>query len=342
MKKQKFCMILGLGLALVVTLFFAGCNDGNGGTVATKKVIGTLEDGTTVEIYPFVRDDNASLPPTVPLNKTVKAKVKVKKGSQDVTFPQGREVEIDIWTDPNEAGGGSAQIVAGSPFRISESGTFEFDVKGTSQNGISGTNSPLTGKLHLRARLAVAPEKVVIGPGFGVCAHLTNFSKVSGTVEGCGFLRFKYRWQSDSGSISDLNKVSSYEIVTYEGLTETNQLVQPPWRAYLLDNPTFKFVNADHVEPGTPDGYGSAKDDHTTAGPVSNGPENSFTAKQKYKWICYRCMAGPATDVSKGITVMQPTITRSVFEDEGVWKVKIEKDGVVSTCPASSFPAPLP
>lgn len=128
-------------------------------------------------------------------------------------------------------------------------------------------------------------------------------------------LKFKYKWDSDSGSTSHLNDCRVGERVTYPG---GNPYVppNPPFnKPGGLTNPTVKDFS------GTHGGF----DDTQQYIPAAAGTAGSFTGTQYYRYKCNRCSSG-FRNLRGPISIQ-----RIVEFVNGVWRYRAVKSGVTGT-----------
>ena len=175
-------------------------------------------------------------------------------------------------------------------------------------------------KLRIRARLNGA-SVAALSAGFRVCAHPTNFRQTSGKKAAGGVLKFKYKWGSDSGRLSDLDDSRVGERVTYPGGSP-----------YVPPNPPFNkpngLVNPTESElPGKEGGF----DDTQHYIPAEAGTAGKFTATQYYRYKCNRCSSGfrnlqGPISIQRIVEFFDPD-----GDGDGVWRYRAVKSGVTST-----------
>ena len=153
--------------------------------------------GVRVSIYPVTRGSGLpnSLPPRK--SKTIKVKIEPELTSGNVRFDV---INGDIHN-------GTATITSNK----TRTSSGMITVKGGAETRYYSTT-----KLQICARLNEA-SVAALSAGFRVCAHPRNFRQTSGKHTGGGVLQFKYKWDSDSGWISDLDDCRVGERVTYPG-----------------------------------------------------------------------------------------------------------------------------
>ncbi len=178
--------------------------------------------------------------------------------------------------------------------------------------------------LELRATFCDRPD-CMQRKRFTVCAHLSSLWEIDHNVA-TQALHFIYTWDSDSGSISDLDKVWVGEHVTYsDGGVHRGE--GRPWK---LDSYPITITPPRTDANGA---IGGLEDYHLNLAPAGEspypGPADSIEATQHFGFHCFRCDARP-DDYSLGWqqNLLGPlSILRSVFLDGGYWTYHVEKCG---------------
>ena len=233
------------------------------------------------------------------------------------SLPPGRSKTVSVKIDPTLSSGHvQFDVINGS----SSNGRAEITVHATRTSsgpiavrGVSDTSPGSAGSLRIRASLNGGSQST-LSRGFSVCAHPTNFRQTQGSADQYGNLVFRYQWNSDSGSLSKLSKVTLGEHVSYPGPSRSYRPPNPPFNV-SYPNPTISNGNAK---------VGAATDTHY-APSFSAGPASSFVATQHYRYKCQRC------NMTDFRNILGPLyIIRFVEFVDGVWRYRAKKSGVTA------------
>ena len=233
------------------------------------------------------------------------------------SVPPGRSKTVWVKIEPTLTSGYvQFEVIDGS----SSNGTAEIAVHTTrtsegpiSVRGVSQTSPGSAGNLRVRASLNGGSQST-LSRGFSVCAHPTNFRQIQGSADQYGNLVFRYQWDSDSGSLSKLSKVTLGEHVSYPGPSRSYRPPNPPFNV-SYPNPTISNGNAK---------AGAATDTHY-APSFSAGPASRFGATQHYRYKCQRC------NMTDFRNILGPLyIIRIVEFVDGVWRYRAKKSGVTA------------
>lgn len=231
-------------------------------------------------------------------------------------LPVSETVTLEIST---KSGNGSAIFEDGSNIKmISETSVVE--IRGV-------TNSDQKDNIAIDA---IYKGSVISTERFSVRTYPVNIVKKVGRDDGNGIIYFEYEWESESGSVNDLldQGLLYGEIVEYTGDGE-NIIYQgnpcfrpfsPPYSGDFVTNPYIKnqlIQGARFHDTHSPDSFTPFKEPYVS---------NVFIGKQHYRFrdpllmeeSTYENLLGPLF------------IKRNVFLDNGEWKFRIEKDGVIS------------
>ncbi|MFQ5708485.1 MAG: hypothetical protein ACE5HO_13590 [bacterium] len=268
--------------------------------ISKDKVLVQLERIERIPIYNQSKPNDQSVrvtlaPSPLPAGETVTLKLRTIAGDGSAVFDNGSETMI-----------------------ISQSTTVQ--IRGTA-------NSTQKNNIELAA---IHDGEEVNREVFSVRTWPTNFRQKTGRDNGNGVIFFEYQWDPESGKPSDLAGIIVGEIVdyncaegdcfTYNGIP-VFQPPSPPYSGNFVENPQIEEFA---ITTGTafPDEH---KFDSWT--PFKK-PYRShvFTATQFYRFRDPVLM-----DSGTYIDLMGPlSIRREVFEDNGLWKYRVEKSGVSS------------
>jgi hypothetical protein len=231
-------------------------------------------------------------------------------------LPSGETVSLELSTS---TGNGSA---------VFDNGSTSATINQTTVVRIRGAaNSTQKNNIKLAA---IYDGKEVNREFFSVRTWPINFRQITGRDNGNGVIYFEYQWDSESGTPSDLSGIMIGEIVDYnctEGDCFTDNGIpvfrptSPPYSGDYIRNPQIEdfqiTTGSAFPDEHKPDSWTPFKKPYRA---------DVFSATQFYRFHDPVLM-----DADTYMELMGPlVIRREVYQDNRVWKYKVEKSGVSS------------
>ncbi len=261
-------------------------------------------------------DDKKPCDASVTIGRIIRGNPYVPRDAPDAgmpdSVPPGKSYEVEVKVDPSldSCPGQFIQlsIINGGP----ENGTAAVSpgrITATTNVRVTGGRQTLPGhaaQLKIQAKLDGKTVKAE-SAGFMVCAHPVNFSDTyAGDVDEPRRVGVRVRdaWESDSGSVTNLDKAEISEVVEYDAPTS------PPYAGMGAVNNS-GYLGADQFSIDT----------HTIGRPAA-GPAASWERRQVSIFKCHRCGTTDKVQPNSGLK-----ITHYVFDDAGQWKHHVKKVG---------------
>jgi hypothetical protein len=259
-------------------------------------------------------------------------------------IPPRVDTDLSVMVMPDLAGSGqmvrlAAQNTSAANGNFTINGGATADITTTGDVHFRGTAQTTPGNHNnLRVRVQVRGQDTSRSDGFAVSSIPITWTQTSVADGGGGVIVFRYSWESDSGTLGDLDQVWIGEHVTYDD-GGTHVAAGRPWRG---NNPDPTILPARTPGGGGLSVSGVARDTHSPPGGLPRaGPADMYVATQNYGFRDYRTENAPADNTLGWQINLVPAIAITrVVENTGtamapMWRYTITKSG-------STVMAPLP